>query len=51
AKGVEKVIEIKFNPEEKEMFLKSVDSVKKLTQDLFKLDPEVAKIKTIKPKY
>ncbi|MEY3192124.1 MAG: malate dehydrogenase [Pseudomonadota bacterium] len=28
AKGVEKVIEIKFNPEEKEMFLKSVDSVK-----------------------
>jgi len=51
AKGVEKVIEIKFNPEEKEMFLKSVDSVKKLTQDLFKLDPELAKIKTIKPKY
>ena len=51
AKGVEKVIEIKFNLEEKEMFLKSVDSVKKLTQDLFKLDPEVAKIKTIKPKY
>jgi len=35
AKGVEKIIEIKFNPEEKEMFLKSVDSVKKLTQDLF----------------
>jgi hypothetical protein len=33
------------------MFLKSVDSVKKLTQDLFKLDPEVGKIKTIKPKY
>jgi len=33
------------------MFVKSVDSVKKLTQDLFKLDPEVAKIKTIKPKY
>jgi hypothetical protein len=28
-----------------------VDSVKKLTQDLFKLDPEVAKIKTVKPKY
>ena len=51
AKGVEKIIEIKFNPEEKEMFLKSVDSVKKLTQDLFKLDPEVAKIKTTKPKY
>ena len=51
AKGVEKIIEIKFNPEEKEMFVKSVDSVKKLTQDLFKLDPEVAKIKTIKPKY
>ena len=51
AKGVEKVIEIKFNPEEKEMFLKSVDSVKKLTQDLFKLDPEVAKIKTTKPSY
>jgi malate dehydrogenase len=51
SKGVEKVIEIKFNPEEKEMFLKSVDSVKKLTQDLFKLDPEIAKIKTIKPKY
>ena len=49
--GVEKVIEIKFNTEEKEIFLKSVDSVKKLTQDLFKLDPEVAKIKTIKPKY
>ncbi len=45
AKGVEKIIEIKFNPEEKEMFLKSVDSVKKLTQDLFKLDPEVAKIR------
>lgn len=51
AKGVEKIIEIKFNPEEKDMFLKSVDSVKKLTQDLFKLDPEVAKIKTTKPKY
>jgi len=33
------------------MFLKSVDSVKKLTQDLFKLDPEVARIKTIKPNY
>jgi hypothetical protein len=33
------------------MFLKSVDSVKKLTQDLFKLDPEVAKIKTTKPSY
>jgi len=31
AKGVEKIIEIKFNPEEKEMFVKSVDSVKKLT--------------------
>jgi hypothetical protein len=31
--------------------LKSVDSVKKLTQDLFKLDPEVSKIRTVKPKY
>jgi malate dehydrogenase len=51
AKGVEKIIEIKFNSDEKEMFLKSVDSVKKLTQDLFKLDPEVSKIKTVKPKY
>jgi malate dehydrogenase len=51
AKGVEKIIEIKFNSHEKEMFLKSVDSVKKLTQDLFKLDPEVSKIKTIKPRY
>ena len=51
AKGVEKIIEIKFNPEEKEMFLKSVDAIKKLTQDLYRLDPEVAKIKTIKPRY
>jgi malate dehydrogenase len=51
AKGVEKIIEIKFNSDEEEMFLKSVDSVKKLTQDLFKLDPEVSKIKTVKPKY
>ena len=51
AKGVEKIIEIKFNSQEKEMFLKSVDSVKKLTQDLFKLDPEVSKIKTKKPNY
>ena len=42
---------IKFNPEEKEMFVKSVDSVKKLTQDLFKLDPEISKIKTAKPRY
>jgi len=51
AKGVEKIIEIKFNSEEKNMFLKSVDSVRNLTQDLFKLDPEVGKIKTIKPIY
>jgi malate dehydrogenase len=51
AKGVEKIIEIKFNSDEKDMFLKSVDSVKKLTQDLFKLDPDVSKIKTVKPKY
>jgi malate dehydrogenase len=51
AKGVEKIIEIKLNPEEKDMFLKSVESVKKLAQDLFKLDPEVSKIKTVKPKY
>ena len=36
---------------EKEMFLKSIDAVKKLTLDLFKLDPEVSKIKTSKPKY
>ena len=33
------------------MFLKSIDAVKKLTLDLFKLDPEVSKIKTSKPKY
>jgi malate dehydrogenase len=51
AKGVEKIIEIKLNPEEKDMFLKSVESVKKLAQDLFKLDQEVAKIKTKKPNY
>ena len=34
AKGVEKIIEIKFNPEEKEMFLKSIDSVKKYPHEL-----------------
>jgi malate dehydrogenase len=51
AKGVEKIIEIKLNPEEKDMFLKSVESVKKLAQDLFKLYQEVAKIKTKKPNY
>jgi len=50
-RGVEKVIEIKFNSTEKEMFQKSVDAVRKLTQDLFKLDPDLSKIKTFKPKY
>ncbi|MBM5786524.1 MAG: malate dehydrogenase [Pelagibacterales bacterium] len=50
-RGVEKVIEIKFNSTEKEMFQKSVDAVRKLTQDLFKLDTDLSKIKTIKPKY
>jgi len=50
-RGVEKVIEIKFNSTEKEMFQKSVDAVKRLTQDLFKLDPDLSKIKTFKPKY
>jgi len=50
-RGVEKVIEIKFNSTEKEMFQKSVDAVRKLTQDLFKLDPDLSKIKTSKPKY
>jgi len=33
------------------MFQKSVDAVRKLTQDLFKLDTDLSKIKTIKPKY
>ncbi len=50
-RGVEKVIEIKFDSTEKEMFQKSVDAVRKLTQDLFKLDTDLSKIKTIKPKY
>lgn len=50
-RGVEKVLEIKFNFTEKEMFQKSVDAVRKLTQDLFKLDPDLSKIKTFKPKY
>ena len=50
-RGVEKVIEIKFNSTEKEMFQKSVDAVKRLTQDLFKLDPALSIIKTFKPKY
>jgi len=50
-RGVEKVIEIKFNSTEKEMFQKSVDAVRKLTQDLFKLDTDLSRIKTIKPKY
>jgi len=50
-RGVEKVLEIKFNSTEKEMFQKSVDAVRKLTQDLFKLDTDLSKIKTIKPKY
>jgi len=50
-RGVEKVIEIKFNSTEKEMFQKSVDAVRKLTQDLFKLDSDLSKIKTVKPKY
>jgi len=50
-RGVEKVIEIKFNSTEKEMFQKSVGAVRKLTQDLFKLDPDLSKIKTFKPKY
>ena len=51
ANGVERIIEIKFNEEERAMFVKSVDSVKKLTKDLFKLDPELSKIKTKKPNY
>jgi len=42
-KGVEKIIEIKFNSIEKEMFQKSVDTVRKLTNDLFKLDPNLSK--------
>jgi len=42
-RGVEKVIEIKFNSTEKEMFQKSVDAVRKLTNDLFKLDPDLSK--------
>ena len=50
-RGVEKVIEIKFDSTEKQMFQKSVDAVRKLTQDLFKLDTDLSKIKTIKPKY
>jgi malate dehydrogenase len=50
-RGVEKVIEIKFNSIEKEMFQKSVDAVKKLAQDLFKLDPDLSKIKTIRSFY
>jgi len=50
-RGVEKVIEIKFNSTEKEMFQRSVDAVRKLTQNLFKLDTDLSKIKTVKPKY
>jgi malate dehydrogenase len=50
-RGVEKVIEIKFNSLEKEMFQKSVDAVRKLTQDLFKLDPDLSRLKTKKPSY
>jgi len=50
-RGVEKVIEIKFNSSEKEMFEKSVDAVRKLAQDLFKLDPDLSKIKTIRTLY
>jgi len=50
-RGVEKIIEIKFNSTEKEMFQKSVDAVRKLTQDLFKLDPGLSIIKTLKIKY
>ena len=50
-RGVEKVIEIKFNSTEKEMFQRSVDAVRKLTHDLFKLDTDLSKIKTVKPKY
>jgi len=50
-RGVEKVIEIKFNSSEKEMFQKSVDAVRKLAQDLFKLDPDLSKIKTIRSLY
>lgn len=50
-RGVEKVIEIKFNSTEKEMFQKSVDAVRKLTQDLFKLDPDLSRLKTKKPSY
>jgi len=33
------------------MFQKSVDAVKKLAQDLFKLDPDLSKIKTIRSFY
>ena len=51
AKGVEKIVEIKFNAKEKEMFFKSAEAIKKLTLDLFELDPEVAKIKTLKTNY
>jgi len=50
-RGVEKIIEIKFNSTEKEMFQKSVDAVRKLTQDLFKLDPDLSRLKTKKPSY
>ncbi len=41
SKGVEKIVEIELNDQEKKEFIHSVDSVKKLWDAATKIDPEL----------
>ena len=41
SKGVEKIVEIKLNDQEKKEFIHSIDSVKKLWDAATKIDPEL----------
>jgi len=42
ANGVEKIVEIDLNPAERQMFLKSVESVKGLIEACKKIAPQLA---------
>ena len=41
SKGVEKIVEIELNDQEKKEFIHSVDTVKKLWEAAIKIDPEL----------